>query len=345
MIKLKHFKRSIIAVFFLSLFFIHPEVSPSADSTTVQGIDVSQFQGNIDFQAVRESGIEAIYIRAAFGGTFIDPYFEANYVKAKDAGLRVGFYHAITPRTTEQAISQANFFYQLIKNKDSDLYPAMDFEKFSGLSRTEINEIALAYVQTLRNALGYRPAIYSDANNVENLWRPELSSYPLWIADYSVAQPTTIGFWRTWDGFQYSDIGRVPGISGNVDLDQFRSTIFIGNYIEPKRHDIDEHNHRVYVVQRGNTLSEIAVKFHTTVNAIANFNQIRNPNLIYVGEVLYIPDPAAPTSNTRTYTVQAGNTLSGIASRFSTTVHTLVELNHIKNPDLIYIGQVLLIPL
>lgn len=345
MIKLKHFKRSIIAVFFLSLFFIYPDASPSANSTSVRGIDVSEFQGDIDFEAVRESGIEAVYIRAAFGGNFVDPYFEENYVKAKDAGLRVGFYHAITPRTTEQAISQANYFYRLIRNKDSDLYPAMDFEAFNGLSQTEINEIALAYVQTLRNALGYRPAVYSDANNVENLWKHELSSYPLWIADYSVDQPTTTGFWRTWDGFQYSDMGRVPGIFGDVDLDQFRSTIFIGNYIEPTHHDIDEHNHRVYVVQRGNTLSEIALEFHTTVNAIANFNQIRNPNLIYVGEVLYIPDPAAPTPNTRVYTVVAGNTLSGIASRFGTTVHALVDLNHIKNPDLIYIGQVLSIPI
>lgn len=113
-----------------------------------------------------------------------------------------------------------------------------------------------------------------------------------------------------------------------------------------------------YTVQAGDTLSGIAGAFHTSTAALTNLNQLANPNLIYVGQVLKVkasanptpatpatPAPAAPaaptTTGSATYTVQAGDTLSGIASQYQTTVAALATTNGIANPNRIYVGQVL----
>ena len=96
-----------------------------------------------------------------------------------------------------------------------------------------------------------------------------------------------------------------------------------------------------YTVQPGDTLSAIAAAHGTSVAAIASANGISNPDLIYVGQVLTISGSApAPTSG-GSYTVQSGDTLSGIAERFGTSVQDLVNKNGISNPDMIYVGQVI----
>ena len=109
-----------------------------------------------------------------------------------------------------------------------------------------------------------------------------------------------------------------------------------------------------YVVQPGDTLSQIARSFNTSVTAIAVANNLSNPNLIYAGQTLVIPtaggQPPPPPTVTPpiegggTYVVQPGDTLSKIAVQFGTTVQELAVLNGISNPNLIYAGQSLLIP-
>ncbi len=95
-----------------------------------------------------------------------------------------------------------------------------------------------------------------------------------------------------------------------------------------------------YTVQPGDTLSGIAAKYGTSVDALVQLNGIKNPNLIYAGQVLKLPGGAA-SQTASTYTVQPGDTLSGIAARFGTTVSKLVQLNGIKDPNRIYAGQIL----
>ncbi len=123
---------------------------------------------------------------------------------------------------------------------------------------------------------------------------------------------------------------------------------------------------RTHVVQPGENLYRIALRYNTTWPVLAAYNGISNPNLIYVGQVLKIPapgqsaPPAQPTSaapqpqptarptavpaSRQTYTVQPGDTLYRIATRFGTTVEALVQSNYISNPNLIYVGQVLIVP-
>ena len=97
-------------------------------------------------------------------------------------------------------------------------------------------------------------------------------------------------------------------------------------------------NYTSYTVQAGDSLSAIAARFGTTVAELVSLNNISDPNLIYVGQVLKIPSSG---NSSRTYTVQAGDTLSYIAAKFGTTVSNLVTLNNISDPNLIYVGQVL----
>src|SRR5690606_36010449 len=97
-----------------------------------------------------------------------------------------------------------------------------------------------------------------------------------------------------------------------------------------------------YVVKKGDTLSHIAKRFGTTVNELVRLNNIKNPNLIYVGQKLKIKGTASSENNSKAqyYTVKKGDTLSHIAVRYKTTVTNLVKLNpSIKNPNLIYPGQ------
>src|SRR3954468_4729251 len=104
-----------------------------------------------------------------------------------------------------------------------------------------------------------------------------------------------------------------------------------------------------YTIRSGDTLGSIASRYHTTVSALARANNIANPNVIYAGRTLQIPDgfdstPAAPvnlsgTGGTQTYTVRSGDTLSGIAARFGTSVAALAARKGSANPNMIYVGQ------
>ena len=313
------------------------------------GIDVSQWQGNINFEAVSQSGIEVVYIKSSEGYS-VDPYFETNYKKATDAGLKVGVYHYVTATTVEEAQSEAAFFVSNLEGKTIDCRLAMDFEYFGNLSRNQINEIGLAFLQTVESLSGKEVVVYSDTSNAINIWDETIAQYPLWVAEYGVESPQANGTWLDWVGFQYSDTGIISGIDGSsVDLDYFTDGIFLSDVSTPvssvpeeqKPSNPSESSTLVttYTVQSGDTLSEIAARYGTTVNELMSLNGISNPNLIYPGEVLRIRGNVS--GSVATYTVQSGDTLSEIAARYGTTVNRLVSLNGISNLDLIYPGEVL----
>ena len=317
----------------------------SADTDEVfSGIDVSVYQGDIDFEQVKNSGIEVVYIRAGYGFSVTDPKFEENYTNATKAGLKSGAYYFVTARNTEQAYLQATRFAELISGKTFAARPAMDFEEFGNLGKNGINIVGLAFMQKLRELTGIVPILYTDAYNASETWDWNFAQFPLWVADYDAEEPyVTSNIWQSYAGFQYSDRGEIPGIYGNVDLDRFTSSVFLNgaNEVTPtKSPDAIR-----YTVKRGDTLWGIAKKFGVTVSAVANANNIRNPNLIYVGEVFIIPHMTSTESSGYTlYTVRRGDTLWGISRKFGTSINSIVALNGIKNPNLIYAGEVFKIP-
>ncbi len=227
-------KRLILIVFlFLSCIFVSSFAKvlafPPSSNELLDGIDVSEWQGNIDFTQVKSSGIDIVYIKSSEGDGYIDPYFRANYNLAKENGLKIGFYHFLTARTVEDAVTQADFFASVVNNLDVDCRLAMDFEVFGDLNVSEINAISTAFLSRLQNITKKEVVIYSDAFNARNTFDKTLANtYPVWVADYGVDEPEN-GNWTTWIGFQYTNQGRISGISDFVDRDYFTPDIFLSD--------------------------------------------------------------------------------------------------------------------
>lgn len=339
-----------LCVFFLILlctmfnycFAIEPE-----SKIKYQGIDVSSWQRKIDFESVSRSGIEIVYIKASQGKDYIDPYFERNYNEAKKNNLKVGFYHFLTARNIKDAKQEAIFFSNLIKDKSIDCKLAMDFEVFGDLSIKEINNISKIFLETVKEITGMDVIIYSDLYNSTNTFSKELAEkYSIWIAyygDYNEIKniPTN---WSYWEGIQYMNKGVIPGIDGYVDRDYFTPKIFLNN----KKEYIPTNSNTYiteYTVKKGDTLSEIAFLYNTTVEEIAKLNDIENVNLIYPGEKLnFIKNTYVNNGNHLghfEYKVKYGDTLSEIAMYYNTSIEEIADLNNIKNINLIYVGEVL----
>ena len=321
--------------------------SPSGD-TIYEGIDVSSWQGEIDFSQVKASGIEVVYIKSSEGFRSVDSYFEQNYTNAKNAGLKVGFYHYVTARSVEDAVRQANFFVSTISGKNPDCKLAMDFESFGSLGREEINQIALTFMQTVKNVSGKDVIIYSDEYNANSTFESNLATYPLWVAQYEVSEPTVREHWSNWAGWQYTDRGEVPGISSYVDRDKFTNEVFLDDTSEvpnvPTDKPDENERYTTITIRYGDTLSELAIEYNTTVERLVELNNIANPNLIYAGDTLIVPTGDPSSNITQIYVVQYGDTLSEIAQEYGTTVATLASINNIQNVNLIYVGQIIKIP-
>lgn len=320
---------------------------PPSGGRQYRGIDISEFQGEIDFEEVRRSGIEAVYIRVG-AGEYTDEYFAENYERAKAAGLKIGFYHYVTARSVEEGRRQARFFASLAAGREPDMRLAMDFEYFGSLSVSQINAISEAYLDELTALTRREAVIYSDLSNARNIFSRALAEkYPLWAAQYGADEPSANGKWREWVGFQYTDEGRVGGIYGNVDRNIFTEGIFLsdsGRIDGEKRTSVRARTRTLTVyVRAGDTLWAIAREYGTTVEAIARENRIADPNRIFAGERLRITLPARGTGE-EIYTVRRGDTPISIAGKFGVTLSALEDRNGLERGETIYAGDKLSIP-
>ena len=339
-------------VFMFCIFVNNTYAVIPASSLSYEGIDVSNWQGHIDYAQVKESGIEVVYIKASQGTNIKDAYFDINYENAKANGLKVGFYHFLTAVNIQQAEQEANFFASVIAGKTPDCKLVLDYETFGGASVEEINLIARTFMEKVQELTNKEVIMYSDLSNARDTFNRSLAEdYQLWIAYYgnynNLANVETS--WQEFIGVQYTDRGRVNGINGNVDRDLYTEEIFLdenseipnnANNNQPINTESIE-----YTVQSGDTLSEIASRYGTTVQELVDINNIRNPNLIYPGEKLRILTNSTIHGNEERgtgsiiYTVKRGNTLSQIAREYNVSVEHIVELNDIENPNLIYPGE------
>ena len=314
-------------------------LSPSSNEI-YRGIDVSEWQGNIDFARVKEAGIEVVYIRAGQGFSYEDAQFERNYEQARRYGFKIGVYHYMTARSVEDARLQARFFVSLISGKQIDCRLAMDFESFGSLSKSQINEIALAYMDEVKRLSGKEVVVYSNTYDATYVFNSKVAREPLWVAQYGVSEPQDNGHWDNWVGYQYSSTGRVSGISGNVDLDRFTDGILLDATEEvPDVEDpkCNKEDRILYKVRSGDTLADIAIKYNSSINHIAEINNIQNANLIFVDEIITVSCNLDNSDDY--YTIKRGDTLSKIARQFDTTVEELVVKNDIINQNLIYAGD------
>ena len=228
----------------------------------------------------------------------------------------------------------------------------MDYEVFGGVSVEESNNIAQVFLESVRRLTNKEVIIYSDLSNSRDRFSRQLANnYELWLAYYGnyneIAEVETS--WENWIGIQYTDRGTVAGVNGSVDRDLYTESIFLSdtNSIPEIENQVQNFNTNTqdYIVQRGDTLSEIALKFGTTVQELVEINKIANPNLIFPGQVLkIITNSTINGQETRAtgsiiYTVQRGDTLSQIAQNYGVSVAHIVEINDIQNPNLMFPGE------
>lgn len=186
----------------------------------VEGIDVSQWQGNIDFGKVKAAGYSFVMIRDGYGDMLsypnqIDPRFEDNYKNAKAAGLSVGTYHYMYATTVDGAKREAEGVLNVIKGKQFDYPVALDIEEQDqlNLSAAQKGAIIEAFISVLENA-GYYVLLYSYESFLASVPASTLDKYDVWCANIEKTPSIRCGI------HQYSFVGKVNGISGDVDLNR-----------------------------------------------------------------------------------------------------------------------------
>ncbi len=199
------------------------------------GVDVSSWQGAIDFAKVRASGRTFVIAKATEGNSWTDSRYATNKYAAMTAGLNFTGYHFARPSTASgDAVSEADHFVSVLGLTHGMLAPALDLEVSGGLSTSALQAWTKAFLYRMSYRLGVRPMIYTNPT----FWQTYMGNtswfaangYPvLWIAHWGSTSPSVPGSnWggHGWTFWQYSNCGSVPGIAGCVDLDRYKSTDF-----------------------------------------------------------------------------------------------------------------------
>lgn len=191
------------------------------------GIDVSKFQGDINWKKVKNSGIEFAIIRLGFrgygdkGNIVLDTKFKENAIGAKKENINIGIYFFSQAITEAEAIEEAKYVLENIKDMNVTYPICFDLEKIKydtartdNLSSSQITDIAIAFCEEIKKA-GYTPIIYGNSKTFTTRMQLErLNDYQKWYADYLEIPlyPYDFSFW------QYTETGKVNGIDGNVDI-------------------------------------------------------------------------------------------------------------------------------
>lgn len=185
------------------------------------GIDVSEWQKDIDFEAVKAAGCEFVIIRIGYtkdGGLVYDSKFDQNFKAAKEAGLKVGLYMFSYDNSADTLKAAADTIIQRLDGEKLDLPIAFDWEDFAAfqtyeMSLYDLNRLYDVFAEEMGKA-GYDTMLYSSLIYLKDIWT-DTDTRPVWLAQYA-DEPTYKGPFRIW---QASDTGRIAGIGGDVDLD------------------------------------------------------------------------------------------------------------------------------
>jgi lysozyme len=205
----------------------HPGVN-RAHSLPVQGIDISKYQGDVDWRRVSRSGIRFAYLKVSEGGDHVDDRFYQNWAATAAAGIPRGVYHFMYWCRT--ASEQAVWFTQAVPQDPTQLPPVLDVE-WNHASTTcpqqTTPEDARAKIQKMLEIMEYhtgkRPIIYTDIAFHRDVLEGHFPGYQFWLRSVA-AEPHQRFEDRPWTFWQYTATGRVPGISGDVDKNAFQGT-------------------------------------------------------------------------------------------------------------------------
>ncbi|MEZ2132947.1 MULTISPECIES: GH25 family lysozyme [unclassified Sinorhizobium] len=190
----------------------------------VHGVDVSRWQGEIDWATLRMQGANFAYIKATDGGDHLDPMFRKNWQRAKEAGLKRGAYHFFYWCRT--AGEQADWFIRNVPKEAGALPPVVDVE-WNGessckrrISRARVLEKMQVFLDKLERHYGQRPIIYTAPDFYRDNLSGELLNYPFWLRSVA-AHPAHVYPGRKWLFWQYSGSGLSDGVDGKIDLNVF----------------------------------------------------------------------------------------------------------------------------
>lgn len=211
------------------------EATTDATATVLEGIDVSHWQNTINWTKVAAAGKKFAIIKATESTDYVDPLYATNHAGAKAAGLWTGAYHFARPSTNaNDAVLEADHFAAVMNVGAGDLIPALDLEASGGLSVAALQAWVMTFVGEVTAKVGVRPMIYTSPA----FWKKYMGDTQaladagyktLWIAHWGVTSPTVpANNWggRGWTFWQYTSDGRVPGISGRVDMNRYRFQSF-----------------------------------------------------------------------------------------------------------------------
>jgi lysozyme len=198
------------------------------------GIDVSHHNGPVDWGAAARSGLAFAYAKATEGATVIDDRFAVNWAAIRDAGLFRGAYHFFHPATPVE--QQADHFVSTVGQlAPGDLPPMLDLEETSQsndewphIEPARRVPLALQWLERVEQALGRKPVVYTRRGFVRATLGEagRLVEHPVWIAHYTLApKPAVPPGWAKWTLWQYTDSGRVAGITSNVDKNRFNGSL------------------------------------------------------------------------------------------------------------------------
>ena len=201
----------------------------------VYGLDVSHWQGDIEWPKVVNNGYIFHFVKATEGVGWLDVKFHENITEGADAGGLIGAYHFARPEYDHSAREEAEYFLSEVGDylEAGYIRPVLDLETGYGMTKTQMTNWVMEWMGTVESRTGIEPLIYTNLNFVNNYLKDEVTKYELWIAYWSCEPEPSFdipptGKWADWSFWQYygpggcgSNYGYVPGIDANIDLNIF----------------------------------------------------------------------------------------------------------------------------
>lgn len=295
----------------------------------IKGIDVSEFQGNIDWDKVKNDGVKFAILRVGFGSdseSQDDKYIERNIKECERLNIPFGVYLFSYADSLTKASSEAEHTLRIVAGHKLPLgvwYDIEDNDTSGSVEKSYLTQIIEKYCSIIKEA-GYEVGIYTNLNWFNNkIEKSVQEKYLIWVAQY-YKECQYEGDYLIW---QYSSSGEVDGIIGNVDMNYYYGDLEENT----NKKSIDELAQEVMDGKWGNgeerkeKLEQAGYDYDTIQNRVNELYEL------YEGNISQI------------YTVKNGDTLSEIASKYNTTVNKLVKDNNIDNANLIYKGQKIVI--
>lgn len=347
----------------------------------IKGIDVSEFQGNIDWNKVKADGIEFAILKLAniydYDTNYKDSKFETNYKEAKKRGIKLGAYIYNYCNTVDTLRKGLEWAIKKLDGKKLDLplYLDMEDKDIQGETKATLTNQCNEFAKMIE-AAGYRAGVYANLNWLENELNPDNfdKDISVWVAQYY----SKCEYAGKYDIWQYTSSGKVSGISGNCDMnylynediikesgadtsdkktiDELAEEVIDGKWgdgedrkskLEKAGYDYDAVQDRVNEILSKDNKKSVTEVAKDVISGEYGNGEERKKKLEAEGydydQVQAKVNQLLGANVAKTYTVKSGDTLSGIASKYKTTVSKLVKDNNIANANIIYVGQKIVI--